>query len=120
MGTEWNDRFKVHGPEPVLFKITVGHGQIGVSTVHFDNVEKGTGHDYPMTVPIARADDDVDRKRLDCTTTPLDVRAETNTVGVDFEISQGSNSKKRSLEQQKDTDGNLGPFTATIILENER
>ena len=117
MAEHWGERFPVEGNDPVLFKVLVGHGQLGESTVSLDGDVIGEDGDYPLTVLLEGSPDELVGKELSCVTTVINVRKETNTVSVIYEISQGERVKREPLKQKRVAQGQLRNFGATIEFE---
>lgn len=114
MSTIISKLYQIRPNDVVTLKITIGHGQVGVSTVSLGTSNLAERLRDNLDLFINRPGENLVGKTLICVTTVSDVRMETNETSVTFELTGGITPFKQTLQESVPNHGDVLIYAATF------
>ena len=116
MNTVLSKFYRIRAEDTVKLKITIGHGQTGVTSVNLGKERIVTGHQNTLELTIPGRGTNLSGKKLFCTTTVADVRTETNETSVTYELLGGITSFRQAMQETVENEGDVVFYTATFLF----
>lgn len=114
MSTSLSKFYRVRNEDTVTLKITIGHGQVGTTSVNLAGKDLVSGHKNSLNLPIPDPGKELNGKTLFCSTIVADVRTETSETSVTYELKGGVNPFKQMLQESVDSEGDVVFYAATF------
>ena len=111
MSTSLSNFYRVRNEDTVTLKITIGHGQVGTTSVNLAGNDLVSGHKNSLNLRIPGSGKELNGKTLFCSTIVADVRTETNETSVTYEVSGGVNPFKQTLQERVDSEEDIVFYT---------
>lgn len=114
MSTSLSKFCRVRSEDTVTLKITIGHGQVGTTSVNLAEKELVSGHKNTLELTIPSTGEGLNGKTLYCSTIVADIRTETNETSITYELTGGVKPFKQALQESVDSHGDVVFYTATF------
>lgn len=116
MSTSLSKFYQVRDEDSVTFKITIGHGQVGITSVNLGKERIKSDYQNTLELTIPEKGKDLKGKKLFCSTIVADVRTETNETSVTYELTGGAKPFKQTLQESVESEGDVVFYVATFLF----
>lgn len=116
MSTALSKFYRVRDEDSVTLKITIGHGQVGITSVNLGKERIESDHQNTLELKIPGKGKDLKSKKLFCSTIVADVRTETNATSVTYELIGGVKPFKQTLQETVESEGDVVFYVATFLF----
>jgi hypothetical protein len=106
--------YKTGNHSPVFLNVTVGDGQVGGSSIIFDDREIATGN--INNYPIGKPGDDIRYKILRCNTTVKDINPDTNKTIVTCSFIGGASDEDFIFDTEVKENGGEVLYSLTFTF----
>jgi hypothetical protein len=114
MSTFLSKLYRIQEDQEVTLRITIGHGQVGTTSVSLGVDELVTGHHGTLELVLPATGADLNGKTLYCSTVVADVQTQTNETSVTYELTGGVKPFSETLQETVDDEGDVVFYTATF------
>jgi hypothetical protein len=114
MSTFVTKLYRVRPEDNVTFKVIIGHGQLGKTTLNLlgDELVAGRRNTFEYTLP--GPGNKLDGKKLYVSTVVADVQTDTNETSVTYELEGGVKPFRETLQETVESHGDVVFYTATF------
>jgi hypothetical protein len=114
MSTFLSKFYQILDGQTVILKITIGHAQLGTTSVSLGTDPLAIGHHGTLELELPPPGTDLDGKTLFCSTVVADVQTQTNETSVTYELTGGATEFRQTLQETVEHEGDIMFYTATF------
>lgn len=116
MSTTLSKFYHVRKEDVLKLEIKIGHGQLGVTTIHLGDKVLAAAKEGSFTLPIPGNGEELQRKTLICSTTIADIQPNIDETSITYSLTGGVKSFKQTLQESADDDDKVVPYVATFTF----
>jgi hypothetical protein len=116
MSTSLAKSYQVRPDDQITLAITVGHGQLGTTTVHLEQTELVKDYKEPLELILPDKGKNLDGKTLKCSTVVAAYQKDMKDTSVTYQLKGGVRTLEHTLKQNVTQQGQTVFYSARFSL----